>query len=59
MKLEKLDLSEKVYAALIRAGYKTIESVAKTDGRDLLAIRNFGPNSFNELFAALEAHWEK
>lgn len=53
--LSVLGLSLRTYNALRRAGYNTIEEVARLDDEQLVAVRNFGIKSLQELRERLQA----
>ncbi|HMA34558.1 MAG TPA: DNA-directed RNA polymerase subunit alpha [Chloroflexia bacterium] len=56
MTLEDLKLSVRTLNALKRANINSVAQVLATSDNDLLALRNFGQKSLDELKAALEAH---
>lgn len=56
MTLDDLKLSVRTINALKRANINTVVQVLATSDDDLLALRNFGQKSLDELKGALEAH---
>jgi DNA-directed RNA polymerase subunit alpha len=56
MTLDDLKLSVRTLNALKRANINTVAQVLATPDSDLLALRNFGQKSLDELKAALEAN---
>ena len=56
MTLDDLKLSVRTLNALKRANINTVAQVLATPDNDLLALRNFGQKSLDELKAALDAN---
>ncbi len=54
--LSELGLSPRVVNALRSRGIERVGQVLQMERDDLLAIRNFGPRSFNELWDKLKEH---
>lgn len=55
-RIESLELSEKVYNALIRSRITTLRELAFMSDEKLLGIRNFGEKSLQELREKLASH---
>ncbi len=53
---DDLGLSPRVVNALRSRGIERVGQVLQMERDDLLAIRNFGPRSFNELWDKLKEH---
>jgi DNA-directed RNA polymerase subunit alpha len=54
--IEELDLSVRAYNCLKRSGITRVGQVLMMSEEDLLAVRNFGEKSLNELKDSLQAH---
>ncbi|MCL5958472.1 MAG: DNA-directed RNA polymerase subunit alpha [Chloroflexi bacterium] len=54
--IEDLDLSVRTYNCLKRAGITKVGQILSMPEKDLLAIRNFGRKSLDELYERLRAH---
>ncbi len=54
--IEELDLSVRAYNCLKRSGITKVGQVLTMNEEDLLAVRNFGEKSLNELKDSLQAH---
>lgn len=52
--IEKLNLSNKIYESLYRAGYRTVEEVVLLTEQDLKNIRGMGKQSIEEVINRLE-----
>ena len=53
MNIEELDLSVRSYNCLKRAGYDTVEQLCEANEEDIIAIRNLGRKSCEEVFQKL------
>lgn len=56
MPIEELELSEQSYNVLKRSGITKVGQVLTMSSQDLLAVRNLGEKSLNELKDSLRAH---
>jgi DNA-directed RNA polymerase subunit alpha len=55
MSLSDLDLSQRAYNCLMRAGIKTCEDLCKYSEEDLMKIRTLGKKSADEIIAKMRA----
>ena len=51
--IEELDLSVRTFNVLKRAGVKTLGAISQLTEKELMRIRNFGKNSYNEIVQKL------
>jgi len=53
LSVEEIGLPTRVANALVKAGYETVETLAKTKREDLVKVRNLGEKSLKIVAAAL------